>query len=153
MIKPIHLSLLPLLMVFSAQSAISVRYDEVMDCQRYNVINEIRNDAGEYVLERELLPGEEVIDNRVHYGLSTANLTINFEEQKAEVEIIKNVALGINRNLIDTDTKVSMDANHPQLNTFLNTLNRRVFLFDDVCVRGSEVIDFSASSETLRSLQ
>lgn len=153
MIKPIHFAVLPLLMVFTAQSAVSVRYDEVMDCQRYNVINEVRNDAGELILERDLFPGEEIIDKRIHYGLSTANLTINFDERKAEVEIIKHVALGVNKNLLGEQTKVSMDANHPQLESFLNTLNRRVFLFDDVCVRGSEVIEFSASPETLRSLQ
>jgi hypothetical protein len=153
MFKPIIITLLPILMACSAQAAISLRYDEVMDCQRYNVINEIRNDEGELVLERDLFPGEEIIDKRVHYGLSTANLNIDFTDRKAEVEVIVNVALGLNKNLIGADTKVSMDADHPQLNLFLNTLNRRVFLFNDICIRGTEVIEFSASPETLRLLQ
>lgn len=117
------------------------KYDDLAaDCTRYSVIKKVRDDNGDLNLERDLIDGEKIINTRIHYGLSTSNLQIDFDRRAALLEIITNVTLGVNQNLLGRDVMVEVEEGHPQFEEILNSLNRRVLLFDQVCVRDQKII-------------
>lgn len=138
-----YLSTLILLitLVSNAQAMITKQTDADNNCELYSVLNKVRNDAGEYVLSRELVPGEVVIDKRTHYGLELKNLEIDFETREARFEVISQVTLGVNRNLLDQDVKVSISAENEQFSMMVNQINRKLFNMNSICIdRDNQVI-------------
>lgn len=141
MLRPLLLTALLAVSPLVGHSMVTERYDHEQDCTRYAIVNKERNSAGVLVLERELLANETIVDDRVHYGLSTQNLKVDFDERVARMEIISHVTLGRNQNLAGKDVLVELEADHPKFDQILNTLNRRLFLFSEVCLRDGKIVD------------
>lgn len=135
-------TLILLITMFSnAHAMITKQTDEKNNCELYSVLNKVRNDAGELVLSRDLVEGEEIIDNKTHYGLELKKLEIDFDKREARFEIFKQVTFGVNRNLIDTDVLASISADNQQFSMIINQINRKLFIMNSICVdRDNQVI-------------
>lgn len=139
-------SLLPALalmigLMSNAQAMITTQLDSLNQCTIFSVVNYVRNSAGELVLSRELNEGEEVIDQRTHYGLELKNLEIDFENREARFEILSQVTFGRNRSILGDEQKASISVQNKQFDMIVNQVNRKLFVMNSICIdRDNQVI-------------
>ena len=101
-----------------ARSEVVKEIDHAKSCTWYKRINHVRNSAGEYVLEREIKPSEEVISKKDLYGFGLKDLEIDFDAREVKLNIDQKIIMGLNRNL--TSSKVTLSADHPNFKTIIN---------------------------------
>lgn len=123
-----------------ARSEVVKEADHSQNCTRYKRINHVRNSNGDYVLERDIKPSEEVISKKDIYGFGLKDLSINFDNREVSLNIDQKIIMGLNRNLTKKEVKLSAD--HPRFKELINELNYDVLLFDEVCINSAgELVD------------
>lgn len=124
----------------NVRSEVVKEMDHSKSCTRYKRINHVRNSNGDYVLEREVKPTEEVVSKKDIYGFGLKDLEIDFDNREVSLNIDQKIIMGFNRNL--TKKKVKLAAEHPRFKEIINELNYDVLLLDEVCINSSgELID------------
>ncbi len=124
----------------NVRSEVVKEIDHSQNCTRYKRINHIRNSNGDYVLEREVKPSEEVISKKDIYGFGLKDLSIDFDNREVLVNVDQKVIMGFNRNL--TKSKIKISAEHPKFKELINELNYDVLLLDEVCINlAGELVD------------
>lgn len=112
-----------------ASAAVATSTDHENQCTLYQAVAE--NDNGDIVLQ----PGQRLFSSKRVYGLSFLDLEIDFDRREARVQTMMNVVMGLNRNLLPQKSVIRAD--HPEFNFLVNQINRRLVLFEKICV-GSE---------------
>lgn len=82
--------------------------------------------------ENPRLESEKVIDENEAYGFTIRNLEIDFEAGVASVEVVKRIAMGFDRHLVDG--KVYISSKNPSFKSIVNQLNRVLHPFESVCI-------------------
>lgn len=127
------LMLLSLVLASTARAAVVVSFDQNKKCDNYRVTTE----------EKPKLNNEMIVIEKEVYGLSTQNQEIDFERRRVHVDIMALVVLGFNKRL--TSEKIFISDSHDDFQIFINQLNRKVFLFEEICLsRKGEVIKFKS---------
>jgi len=120
----------------SAFSAVFKSYDSNHSCDLY------RAGTSE---ETEPRDGEEIVTTKSVYGFSFSDLEIDFKKQEASVQIIKNVALGLNTSLLPS--RSTIPANHPDFTSLINRVNRKLYLLEKICVSSDDKIVYAIQAE------
>ncbi len=124
----------------NVRSEVVKELDHSQNCTRYKRINHVRNSNGDYVLEREVKPSEEVVSKKDIYGFGLKDLEIDFDNREVSLNVDQKIILGLNRSL--TKKKVKLSAEHPRFKELVNEINFDVLLFDEVCINSSgELVD------------
>lgn len=123
-----------LLLSTQVLSAVSLQYDERNKCDLYTIIKVSTDSKGQRVYEHDFAPNEEIINARIHHGMTLQDLEIDFINKEASFEIIGQVTLGFNRNLLGQDIRATISADNSQFNEAINLVNRRILNFTQVCV-------------------
>lgn len=127
------LVLLSLILASTARAAVVVSFDQGKKCDNYRVTTE----------EKPKLQNEMIVIEKDVYGLSTQNQEIDFDQRKVNVDVMALVVLGFNKRL--TGKKVSISESHPDFQSFTNQLNRKIYLFEEICItRKGDVVKFKA---------
>lgn len=125
------LMFLSLILAGTVKAAVVVSYDQDKKCQNFRVTSE----------EKPIKQTEVIVIGKEVYGFSTQNQEIDFEQKEVKVDVMALVVLGLNKKV--TATKVSINENHPDFSIFINQLNRKIFLLEEICIsKKSEVISF-----------
>jgi hypothetical protein len=120
----------------SAFSAVFKSYDAKHSCDLY------RAGTSE---ETEPRDGEEVVTTKSVYGFSFSDLEIDFKKREASVQIIKNVALGLNGSLLSS--RATIAANHPDFTSLINKVNRKIYLLEKICIGSGDKIVYANERE------
>lgn len=94
---------------------------------------------------------EEVIFAKEVYGLSIQDLEINFDNREVSVQPKINVLLGLNRNL--TEDKMIISSNHENFNFLINQINRKIYLFEKICIKDGKLVYASGFPEETQPLK
>lgn len=115
----------------AVQSAVVKSYDSENGCNLYRVV---QSDAKGKV---KIKSNETIIFPKEVYGLSFQDMEINFDNREVLVTPLMNVVLGLNRPLINT--KAVIIADHKDFKFLINQLNRKVNLFEKVCLSDAKI--------------
>jgi hypothetical protein len=122
---------LVLAIVFSTSvfSSVVSSYDRDSDCVVYRVTSD----------ETPKGQGENYFFDKEVYGFSLQNMSIDFESRTVNVDSVMNVIMGFNRPLLPGKLLISGD--NPEFNFLINQLNRKLYLFEKMCIRkGNQLI-------------
>jgi hypothetical protein len=114
----------------SAFSAVYKSYDSNQSCNLYRVVN--TDQAQE---------NEVVVYSKNVYGISFENLEVDFENRQAQVQVMLNVTLGLNRSLLTT--KASISADNVNFTDLINHLNRKIKIFENICITDDNQIIYA----------
>ncbi len=89
---------------------------------------------------------ETVILEKEAYGITLVNLEIDFAHKTALVQPEVSVVLGLNRKLTESKSKIKAD--NPNFTFLINQLNRRVLLFEKICISKNNEIVYGNAFET-----
>lgn len=129
----------------SASASVVKGYDDQNGCDLYRVVSADNNG------KTKLKPNEVIISTKEVYGLSFQDLEINFDSREAQVQITMNIIMGINRALLENKTIISSE--NPDFNFLVNQLNRKVSLFEKVCIYNGKIVYakiFEQKAETIK---
>lgn len=110
--------------------------DEFNSCTIYRVANE----------QNPINENEIIVSDRDVYGLTLTNMEIDFSKEEVLVDPTMIVILGINRNLLQT--KVVIKKNNPEFNFLINQLNRKLYIFESMCISNSNELVYAIQSES-----
>ncbi|MFA6238352.1 MAG: hypothetical protein WC635_13550 [Bacteriovorax sp.] len=130
--KLLAITLVTILASSSAFSAVVKSYDTEKNCDLYTVVQP--DEKGKIKLK----PTEVITYSKDVYGLSFQEMEINFENREVLVMPIMNVVFGINRPL--TATKTSISADNEEFNFLINQLNRKLYVFEKVCIGDNKIV-------------
>ena len=133
--KFIALALIALSVSSLASAAVATRRDQENNCTLYQAVSE--DDNGHVVLEE----GQRLFSSRRVYGLSFLDLEIDFERREARVQTMMNVVMGLNRMLVPQKSVIRAD--HPEFTFLVNQVNRRVALFEKICISDENEITYA----------
>jgi len=88
---------------------------------------------------------EVVINTKEAYGLSFTEMEVNFDNREVLIQPTINILLGLNRPLIST--KASIPADHADFNFLINQLNRKILLFEKICITQDNKIAYAKMFE------
>lgn len=94
----------------------------------------------------KLASGEVIINKKDAYGISFTNMEINFDTREVLVQPIINIMLGINVPLIPN--KAIIPENHNDFNFLINQLNRKLYVFEKVCIDDNGKVVYAKMFET-----
>lgn len=128
------LLLLAWVTLFTSSSFASVvkGHDEENMCVLYRVAQADING------QIKLNPNEVIISAKEVYGFSFQEMEIDFDRREVLVQVTMNIVMGINRPLLGSKTTLSSD--HQDFNFLVNQLNRKVSLFEKICINDGKVI-------------
>jgi hypothetical protein len=86
---------------------------------------------------------EVIVSTKKVYGFSFADLDINFEDRKANVQVIINVAMGFNKPLLEDKSSISAD--RADFTSMINRLNRKMNLLENICISSDNKIVYANS--------
>lgn len=86
----------------------------------------------------KLNPNEVIISAKEVYGFSFQEMEINFDNREVLIQVTMNIVMGINRPLLENKTIISSE--HQDFNFLLNQLNRKVSLFEKICINDGKII-------------
>jgi hypothetical protein len=128
------LLLASIFLTISAETHASVfkSFDQDATCDLYRVVQAENN--------KVVKPGfgETVITDKEAYGLSFLDMEVDFSNHQVLIQPTINIVLGFNRPLIKT--KAIIEETNPEFNFLINQLNRKIFLFEKICLRENIVI-------------
>lgn len=130
--KLLAIALSTVLVSTTALSAVVKSYDSERNCDLYSVVQP--DEKGKIKLK----PTEVITYSKEVYGLSFQDMEINFENREVSITPVMNVVLGLNRSL--TASKVSISADNEEFNFLINQLNRKLYVFEKVCISENKVI-------------
>ena len=130
--KTLLLSLLATLMTSSAGASIVKGYDAEKSCVLYRVAP--ADDNGKVKLQSN----EVIIYDKDAFGLSFQDMEINFEKREVLVQPTINILFGFNRPLIND--KAIISAENPDFNFLINQLNRKLYVFEKVCIGDGKIV-------------
>lgn len=116
--------------------AMVTAHDSERGCTLYQAVKE--NEDGQVVLEA----GQRLLSSKRVYGLSFLDLEIDFDKHEARVQTMMNVILGLNRMLIPQKTIIRAD--HPEFTQLINQVNRRIALFEKICVTSENELVYAS---------
>lgn len=119
--------------------------DQDHGCTLYKVVSPDANG------NLKLSQGEVIVNQRDAYGLSITDMEIDFNNREVKVQPQINVVFGINRNL--TDKKAMITADNPEFNFLINQLNRKAYLFEQICISDKNEIEYAKMFETTTDQQ
>jgi hypothetical protein len=142
MFKSLFLILSMFIIAGTSHAGIFKSFDSEKNCTSYEIVNKVRNDNGENVYERSLSSGEEILTDKGIYGLSLKEVEIDFDTRSASFKLIKNVILGLNRPLLVTGARVTVDSSHKSFKNIINLVNKKISLIESICLSDSlEIIE------------
>lgn len=124
----------------AGHAAVTKKRDSANNCTLYKVVTP---DAQGKI---KLSEGEVIINQKDAYGLSIIDMEIDFNNREVKVQPQINVVLGMNRNL--TNGKAVISAENSEFNFLINQLNRKVMLFEQMCITDSNEIEYAKMFET-----
>ncbi|MDO9181909.1 MAG: hypothetical protein Q7U04_05855 [Bacteriovorax sp.] len=120
------LGILTSMISFSAFAKIAQSFDAEKSCVLYRVAP--ADESGKVILQE----GEVIIYDKDAYGISLTDMEIDFAKHEVLVQPTINVIFGFNRALIEG--KASIAANNPEFNFLINQLNRKLYVFEKICI-------------------
>lgn len=84
---------------------------------------------------------EVIVNQKEAYGLSFVDMEIDFDNQSVFVQPTINVVMGLNRPLING--KGIIKADNPDFNFLINQLNRKLYVFEKICIGDNNVIAYA----------
>lgn len=130
--KVFALTLLASLFICSAQAAVVLGYDSGKGCDLYRAVQADAN--GKVILGSN----ETIVSSKEVYGLSLQDMEINFESREVLVTPMINVVMGFNRPLIKA--KAIIPADHKDFSFLINQLNRKINLFEKICINNDRIV-------------
>lgn len=127
----------------SAFSAVIKSVDADNSCTLYKVV--APDSDGKVTLN----PGEVMIEGRDTYGLTFKEMEIDFDKREVLVQPMMNIVLWADRPLIPT--KASIPESHPDFNFLINHLNRKIYVFDRICITDDNQIAYAKEPESTES--
>lgn len=124
--KNLSIVIIGILISTQAMSAVVRGFDFENNCNLFRVVPV--DESGKIVKGDD----EIVINSQDTYGLSFIDMEVNFNQREVTVKPIMNIVFGINRQLVNG--KVSIEEKNPDFNFLINQLNRKVFLFEKMCI-------------------
>ncbi len=125
------LMILSLILASTAKASVVVSYNSEHKCNNYRITSENKPQHS----------NETIILNKEVYGFSTQNLEIDFLNNKVHVDLMALVVLGINKKI--SSSKVTISESHQDFQLFINQLNRKIFLLEEICLtKNNEVKTF-----------
>lgn len=124
----------------AGHAAVTKKRDALNNCTLYKVVSPDANG------KIKLSAGEVIINQKDAYGLSIVDMEIDFSNREVKVQPQINVVLGLNRNL--TNAKAVISAENPEFQFLINQLNRKVMLFEQMCISDSNEIEYAKMFET-----
>lgn len=121
-------------------AAVTKKRDQDQNCTLYKVISPDEN--GKF----KLTYGEVIINQKDAYGLSITDMEIDFNNRTVLVQPQINVVLGLNRAL--TNSKATISAENPDFTFLINQLNRKIYLFEQMCISDRNEILYAKMFET-----
>lgn len=139
------LTILSTVVATSAFASVVKGHDEQNGCDLYRVIS--ADNTG----KTKLKSGDIIIFPKEVYGLSFQDLEINFDNREAQVQIMMNIIMGINRPLINSKTIISPE--HQDFNFLINQLNRKVSLFEKVCINDGKIVYAKVFEQKIKTIK
>jgi hypothetical protein len=133
--KFLALSLTALLLTSASFAAVVTSSDNENHCTLYQAVSE--NENGQIVMQE----GQRLLSSKRVYGLSFVDLEIDFDRREARVQTMMNVVLGFNRMLVPQKSVIRED--NPQFTFLLNQINRKLALFEKICVSADNEIVYA----------
>lgn len=112
-------------------------HDSKRGCTLYRVIH---SDS-----KKQIQENETVFLNKEVYGITFENLAIDFDNREAQVDVVMNVVLGLNRNI--AETKSIIPAENTQFTALINQVNRKISLLESVCLNANNEIVYAKTFE------
>jgi hypothetical protein len=136
--KTLILGLVALISTASFAAVVKTR-DADTGCTLYKVVP--ADDNGKVKVKA----GEVVVSIKDAYGLSFQDMEINFDSREVLVQPTINIVLGLNRPLIGKKAIISAD--NKDFTYLINQLNRKVNLFEKVCITSDNKIAYAKMFE------
>lgn len=130
--KTLLIGLLASLITTSAFAKVVKRLDADNACVLYRVAP--TDDSGKL----KLLPDEVIIYDKDAFGLSLQDMEINFDTREVLVQPTINILFGFNRPLINN--KAIIAAENPDFNFLINQLNRKLYVFEKICIGDGKIV-------------
>ncbi len=92
-----------------------------------------------------LSEGEVVIYFKEAYGLSFTEMEVNFDNREVLIQPTINIVMGFNLPLIQT--KAAIPSDHVDFNFLINQLNRKILLFEKICITQDNKIAYAKMFE------
>jgi hypothetical protein len=119
----------------SAFSAVVKSTDAQNGCDLYQAVQEDSN--GRIVLA----PGQALVSSKRVYGLSFLDMEVDFDRQEVLVQTTMNVVMGLNRELMQGKSSIKKD--NADFNFLINQLNRKLSLFEKICITSKNEIMYA----------
>lgn len=124
----------------AGQAAVIKKRDSEQNCTLYKVISPDAN--GKLKISND----EVIVTQKDAYGLSFIDMEINFDAREVLVQPTINVVMGLNRPLINA--KASISADNADFNFLINQLNRKIMVFEQICISDNNIIQYAKMFET-----
>lgn len=89
---------------------------------------------------------EIVVTDRDAYGLTFIDMDINFKDKNVTIRPVINIILGLNKDL--TSERAIISAKNPDFKYLINQLNRRIFVFEKICINNKNEIIYAKEFES-----
>jgi hypothetical protein len=123
----------------TGHAAVVKNRDSEESCTLYRVINS--DSSGKINLNND----EVIVDAKDAYGLTFQDMEVNFDTREVLVQPMINIILGFNRPL--TTSKAVIPSTHPDFNFLINQVNRKLFVFEKVCITDDNKIAYATLFE------
>ncbi|MBC7537745.1 MAG: hypothetical protein H7281_02925 [Bacteriovorax sp.] len=128
------LSLLATLITSKVQASVVKGFDAEKSCVLYRVLPAPTDSK----VKVKLKTGEVIVYDKDAYGLSFQDMEVNFDNREVLIQPTINIVLGFNRPLIQG--KAIIEAENPDFNFLINQLNRKLYVFEKVCIADGKII-------------
>ncbi len=123
-----------------AFGAVARSSDRNNQCTLYQSI--VADENGEVILR----PDQTLVSSKRVYGLSFIDMEVDFVRQEVRVQPMMNVVLGFNKVLVPA--KASIKRGNKEFSFLINQLNRKISLFEMICISASNEIVYAKFFET-----
>lgn len=120
-------------------AAVTKKRDLDENCTLYKVVS---SDANGKI---KLTSGEVIVYQKDAYGLTFNDMEVNFDNREVLVQPMINVVFGFNRPLINA--KASIKEENKDFNFLINQLNRKLYVFEQICISDKNVIEYAKMFE------
>lgn len=140
----LNVAFLLLISTTPAHAFIAKSYDENEACDLFRVVRSDENGIpGKMEINETLYLKNEV------FGLSFKDMEIDFEKRLVKVQPVAVVILGYNIPL--TFEKVAIMETNNDFNFLINQINRKLFVFEKVCINRHNQISYARMFETQKT--
>lgn len=138
--KSFSVILLTLILSASSFAAIVKSADKENNCTLYQVVAADEN--GNIPLEEN----QTIALSQDVYGMSFQNMEVDFDKRIVKVDAIANIILGFNKVFVPN--KVILSPKNDQFNFLINQLNRKLLVFEKVCISKQNEVIYANYFET-----